>query len=518
MTKRIIIGSRGSDLALWQAHFFQDLLTSHNVESEIKIITTKGDRIQHLSFDKIEGKGFFTKEIEAALINAEIDIAIHSHKDLETSQPPGLVIGGVSYRENPSEYLLIRKECRDKTLPLGFKSGAVVGTSSARRKSQVLELRPDISLKDIRGNVPTRIQKLRDGEFDAIMLAAAGVIRLELDLSDLIVCELDPRMFIPAAAQGVLAYQCRESDEETKELLSQLNHPDVAECIRIERTILSKFGGGCHIPIGVYAQNVDGQFHVRASFGKEWEQFGKRSRIKAQTGFEVLNKFEELKSQALPKNALITKTLDDSSFLRRACQAHGIALEESPMIQIEPIPFTLKDTYDWVFFSSKNGVESYFLNSETASHTNVKYAAYGEATARSLSRYVELISYTGALSQPTEIAMDFAKVAEGSKVLFPTSDISLGSIPSALPPEMATILPVYKTVSKPELLDQSFDAYIFTSPSNVRGFFENNGLPDSNSKLISIGESTSNELTSLGYVSEMADFAHDAELFALVCS
>ena len=109
-------------------------------------------------------------------------------------------------------------------------------------------------------------------------------------------------------------------------------------------------------------------------------------------------------------------------------------------------------------------------------------------------------------------------MAEGSKVLFPTSDISLGSIPSALPPEMATILPVYKTVSKPELLDQSFDAYIFTSPSNVRGFFENNGLPDSNSKLISIGESTSNELTSLGYVSEMADFAHDAELFALVCS
>jgi hydroxymethylbilane synthase len=518
LTKPIIIGSRGSDLALWQAHFFQDLLTEIDVRSEIKIISTKGDRIQHLSFDKIEGKGFFTKEIEAALINADIDIAIHSHKDLETSQPPGLVIGGVSYRENPAEYLLIRKECQGPTLPLGFKSGAVIGTSSARRKSQVLELRPDISLKDIRGNVPTRIQKLRDGEFDAIMLAAAGVIRLGLDLSDLIVCELDPRMFVPAAAQGVLAYQCRDNDDQTIQILKGLNHPEVAECIRIERTILSKFGGGCHIPIGVYAQKMDGQFHVRASYGKEWEHFGKRSRIKAQTAEEALDKFESIKAQPLPKSVLITKSLERSSFIKRASEFHGIALSEHPMIRIEPIPFTISDTYDWIFFSSKNGVESFFLNPEMVSTSNAKYAAYGEATARSLSKFVDDIAYQGGLTQPSAIALDFAKVAAGSHVLFPTSDISLQSIQRALPPEMAVSLPVYKTVTSPVRLEESFDTYIFTSPSNVRSFFEANNQISSDSKLISIGESTAKEVTSLGYVSELADFAHEAEIFALVCS
>ena len=163
MTNKIIIGSRGSDLALWQANFFQAQLNDLSIPSEIKIISTKGDQIQHLSFDKIEGKGFFTKEIEAALINKEIDIAIHSHKDLETKQPPGLMISGVSYRENPAEFLLINKGAIDNTQEFKFKKGAVIGTSSARRKSQIKNFRPDITIKDIRGNVPTRIEKLRSG-------------------------------------------------------------------------------------------------------------------------------------------------------------------------------------------------------------------------------------------------------------------------------------------------------------------------------------------------------------------
>ena len=153
---KITIGSRGSDLALWQAHHVKNRLEQLGAEVTIKIIKTQGDRIQHLSFDKMEGKGFFTKEIEAALLAEEIDLAVHSHKDLETTQPQGLIIAAVSEREDPSELILVRKECVDLNQPLDFKEGAIVGTSSARRKSQLLNIRPDIQIKDLRGNVPPR--------------------------------------------------------------------------------------------------------------------------------------------------------------------------------------------------------------------------------------------------------------------------------------------------------------------------------------------------------------------------
>ena len=178
----IVIGSRGSDLALWQAHHVKDRLTElgHNVT--INIIKTQGDKIQHLSFDKLEGKGFFTKEIEAALLDGSIDLAVHSHKDLETNPPEDLIIGAVSNRANPADLLLIRKASADNSRKWNLKEGAIVGTSSARRKSQMLAYRSDVNLKDLRGNVPTRINKLREKQYDAILLAKAGVDRLELDL------------------------------------------------------------------------------------------------------------------------------------------------------------------------------------------------------------------------------------------------------------------------------------------------------------------------------------------------
>lgn len=185
MINPITIGSRGSDLALWQANHVQSQLKELGVQSIIKIIKTRGDKIQHLSFDKLEGKGFFTKEIEDALLNKEIDLAVHSHKDLETNPPEGLIIAAVSEREDPSELLLIRKESFDSSKFWGLKENAVVGTSSSRRKSQILLFREDLQIKDLRGNVPTRIQKLRNGNYDAILLAKAGVSRLNLDVSDL---------------------------------------------------------------------------------------------------------------------------------------------------------------------------------------------------------------------------------------------------------------------------------------------------------------------------------------------
>ena len=210
----IRIGTRGSELALWQAHNVKQRLENNGNSVSITIIKTQGDKIQDLSFDKLEGKGFFTKEIEAALLSNEVDLAVHSHKDLETSPPGGLVIAAVSEREDPSELLLISRENVDSSQVWDLKLNSSIGTSSARRKSVVVSNRNDLTIKELRGNVPTRIQKLREGKYDAIILAKAGVSRLEIDLSEFHVVELDPKTFVPAPAQGVLALQIREEDNE----------------------------------------------------------------------------------------------------------------------------------------------------------------------------------------------------------------------------------------------------------------------------------------------------------------
>jgi hydroxymethylbilane synthase len=263
---KIRIGSRGSDLALWQANFVKDELTKAGHEVEIKIIITRGDKIQDLSFDKIEGKGFFTKEIEESLLNNEVDLAVHSHKDLETSSPDGLTIGAVSYRENPADVLLINKNAVSEINVLDIKEGAVIGTSSARRQTQLRRLRPDIELKDLRGNVPTRVNKLRDGGYDGIVLAAAGLKRLELDLSDLKVVELIPTAFVPAPAQGVLGLQIREGDNDVKAALSILHNDEVAKQIEVERLVLKGMDGGCQLPLGVYCVKSEGDFVVYTSY------------------------------------------------------------------------------------------------------------------------------------------------------------------------------------------------------------------------------------------------------------
>ncbi len=266
--RKIVIGSRGSDLALWQANHVRKQLEDLGHEVEIKIIVTQGDAIQHLSFDKLEGKGFFTKEIEIHLLDGRVDLAVHSHKDLETTPPAGLIIAAVSEREDPSELLLIRKSKVDLTQDWQLIENGIIGTSSARRKSQVIRFRPDLEIKDLRGNVPTRIQKLRDENYDAIFLAKAGVDRLEIDLSEFHQVVLDPTVVVPAPAQGVLALQIREEDQELFEIMQNLNHPEVASKIGVERKVLNLLEGGCQLPLGVYSPE-DGKVYV--SHANNWE-------------------------------------------------------------------------------------------------------------------------------------------------------------------------------------------------------------------------------------------------------
>lgn len=264
--KKIIIGSRGSDLALWQAYHVKAQLENLNCEVEIKIIKTQGDQIQHLSFDKMEGKGFFTKEIEAALLEKSIDLAVHSHKDLETTAPTGLIVAAVSERENPTDIMLVRRSSVDENQPYQLKKDAVIGTSSARRRTQLMRLFSNIEVKDLRGNVPTRIQKLRDGQYDAIILAHAGVLRLQMDLSEFHLVEFDPTTFVPCPAQGVLALQIREEDQELHAVVRQLNSASVQRRIAVERKILNLLDGGCQLPLGAYCPNEE---HVFVSFTRD---------------------------------------------------------------------------------------------------------------------------------------------------------------------------------------------------------------------------------------------------------
>lgn len=289
--QNIRIGTRGSKLALWQANYTKSALAEIGVTAELVIIKTQGDKIQHLGFDKLEGKGFFTKEIEDSLLRGDIDMAVHSMKDLPTQPPEGLAITAVSYRADPADWLVMNKQHTDPNQIFNLKVNPIVGTSSARRKAQFAHFRPDVTLKDIRGNVPTRLEKLKNGEFDAILLAAAGLTRLEMDLSDFVIYKMNPKEFVPAPAQGVLAWQTNRNDRPTRQLLKKLHHSEVSATTNIERMVLKLAEGGCHMPLGVYCiQDTNAHFHIWAAKANTWDGPVKQIRMSSSTSAGLAEK------------------------------------------------------------------------------------------------------------------------------------------------------------------------------------------------------------------------------------
>lgn len=250
----LIIGSRGSQLALWQAHHIAQQLDQLGIATQIRIIKTTGDHLQTASLTQAGGKGLFTKEIEEALLNGGIDLAVHSLKDLPTESPAGLTIAAVPKREDPRDAMV---GCSLDKLP----QGARVGTSSGRRTSQLRVLRPDLVIEPIRGNVDTRLRKLKEGQFDVIMLAAAGLRRLGLDNE---IAELmSPRQICPAPGQGALAIQTRENDAAA-EICRHLDHLPTHRAVTAERTVLAALGGGCQLPFGAFAEMDSDQLHLMA--------------------------------------------------------------------------------------------------------------------------------------------------------------------------------------------------------------------------------------------------------------
>lgn len=301
--RKIIVGSRRSKLALTQTNQFIEKLKAAGApfEFEVKEIVTKGDRIVDVTLSKVGGKGLFVKEIEQALYDKEIDFAVHSMKDMPSVLPEGLVIGCIPEREDPRDAFISNAHVKFLDLPVG----AVVGTSSLRRSSQLLLLRPDLDIQWIRGNIDTRLEKLKSGDFDAILLAAAGLKRMGWK-DDIVTEFLEVEECLPAIGQGALAIECREEDAELLAELAKINHENTALAVNAERKFLKDMDGSCQVPIAGYATVRDGEISFTGLISSpDAEEVFKESivsrdpieagravaeRISAQGGYELIQK------------------------------------------------------------------------------------------------------------------------------------------------------------------------------------------------------------------------------------
>jgi hydroxymethylbilane synthase len=265
MKDSFTIGSRGSRLALWQAEWVKSSLerSRPGARVEIEIIKTSGDVMRDVPLAVIAGMGVFTKELEEALLAGRIDIAVHSLKDLPTTLPEGLAIAAVTEREDPRDALVLPAGADGSEASIkSLRAGAVVGTSSPRRQAQLRHLRPDIELKDLRGNVDTRLKKLDAGWYDAIVLASAGLRRL--GFHDRISAAIDPAEMLPAVGQGALGIETRAADDATNALVALLEHEPTRAACTAERALLFSLGGGCKVPIAAHATVGDQRLRLEA--------------------------------------------------------------------------------------------------------------------------------------------------------------------------------------------------------------------------------------------------------------
>ncbi|MCL4111822.1 UNVERIFIED_CONTAM: hypothetical protein GTU68_018078 [Idotea baltica] len=523
MNRKITIGSRGSKLALWQAHYVENLLEEKGFEVEIQIIKTQGDKIQNVSFDKLEGKGFFTKELEDSLLNESIDLAVHSFKDLPTENPPGLEIAGSSYRDKPEDWLIINKNAVDVSQLWNLKRNATIGTSSPRRVAQLLAFRPDLKIIPIRGNVPTRVAKV-DEEVDAVVLAAAGLRRLNLDLSNYEVHEFDCRKFIPAPVQGVLAYQIKTGNQRAKEAVAVLHNRAVAKTVKVERTILNGLEGGCQLPIGVYCILEEGVYKVwafyQAIFNVEKPKPAPSKRIfRSSTNPETLAEevFKELKIEN-PKKVFISRGQSSNSFFTKHLVNRGFSVEGQSLISFKTIMVERIPKADWIFFSSRKGVEYFFT---LAQQLNVvqklliyKIACMGSGTADELRKFGFTPDFVGNDEGIDSVATDFLEVATGQKVLFPQAQTSKQTVQKFMDNTVNIMnWVIYENAPVEDLPELNHEILAFTSSMNAEAYFSKYKLKP-NQRVIAIGSSTAETLQNLGV--ENFDIAWQASEMGII--
>jgi hydroxymethylbilane synthase len=499
MSTTLIIGSRGSQLALWQARHIASRLQELGLQTRLEIIRTTGDKITAVPLAQVGAKGLFTKEIEEALLDGRIDLAVHSLKDLPTLLPTGLVVAAIPERELAFDALVGSKLA-------DLKPGARVGTSSLRRAAQLRRLRPDLVIEDIRGNLDTRLRKLDEGLYDVIVLAAAGLRRL--GWAHRIAELLTPEQVCPAAGQGALAIETR-SESEAYAICLQLNHEPTRIAVTAERALLEALGGGCQVPIGAYAEVADGRLRLRAvvvhpdgsaatlqtaeDSVENAVLCGKNTaRMLLEHGGRAI--LRAVYGATLPlagRRVVVTRAAEQSAGLAEPLRRMGAEVIDLPTIAfVPPENWNALDAalagleyYDWLVFTSGNGVKFFFQRiDETGvvlSKLRAKVCAVGPATADEAARRGLKVDYlppdfnAGALAEALS-QQDLA----GKRVLLAQAAAARDTVRDALRQAGATVdaITVYRTVVPDALAEQARalfaagppDWVTFTSGSTVR--------------------------------------------------
>ena len=486
---RVKIGTRGSDLALWQARTVAAALCAAGAaDVEIVVLATRGDAIDDVALSTIEGKSFFTAEIERALLDGAVDVAVHSHKDLATESPPGLAVCAVPARGPAEERLLALPPFFDAEAPfLPIAQGAAVGTSAPRRAEQLRELRPDLEVLNLRGNVPTRVAKLRAGQYAAIVLASAGLERLALDLAGLAVHTLPIGLFTPAPAQGALAVQVRAGDAALRELVRRaLDDPESARIAAAERSVLRAAGGGCSLPLGAVIARAPGGYEARAFLGREHPRPGlpaRWARARAATpeaaaervlaalvegGPTGFGPFEGLRVALAGSDAEA-----GSSELAERLTTLGAEVVFEPVITFEDLPapelareLAALRPGDVLALTSRRAA---LRLAGARAPAGVCIGAVGPATARALAEAglaAQVVGSGGAAELARALPIE-----PGATALFPCAAEPHGELVPLLEARGARVraVPLYRTHAAPDAAGRSdVDVRIYTSPSAVR--------------------------------------------------
>lgn len=516
------IGTRGSDLALWQARYVAARLVDA-AEIELVVLRTRGDVIDDVPLTGVEGKAFFTAEIERALLEQRVDIAVHSHKDLPTEMTPGLVIAAVPERASQRERLLALPEAIDPEAPfLPLVRGALIGTSSPRREEQLRTLRPDLRVASLRGNVPTRVRKLRELQYDAIVLASAGLDRLALDLTGLEDRELPLEWFVPAPAQGALAIQIREGNSALAAFLRERLHDQrAARAVRAERGLLERAGGGCNLPLGAAVVEGDsgpfraflflGAGHPEPNRGSRWA-WGDGATPEAAANDAAKKLFARAPTLCGPLAALrvaLTGSSDagastDGSDLGERLRVLGASVAHEAVIEFEDLPcrelsrrIAALSPGDGVAVTSRQAARRLSGISIAA---GVCLGAVGRPTARALEQAglrADVVGSGGA----RELAR-VLPVVTGARVLFPCAAEALPDLELELSARGVRVerMPLYRT--RPVAgarLEREVDARVFMSPSSVHACRDFGAVPGSSTlALFALGESTRSALLESG--------------------
>jgi hydroxymethylbilane synthase len=520
------IATRKSDLALWQAKSIQNLLErTGQIASELVYISTQGDLNLSAPFNTLDGRGFFTKELENSLLEGRTDLAVHSLKDLPTTTVPGLKLAAVLSRADRRDVLLARREARAERTPLPLREGARLGTSSVRRRAQASLLAPDLEILELRGNVPTRVRKLREGHYDAIVLAKAGLDRLELDLSDLDITVLELDVFLPAPGQAALAIEIRSEDPGTRLAVEPLDDARVRTEIEAERGLLNRFAGGCNLPLGAYAEFVGGAEVRLSAFYAAYDRAGRphpfrSTHIAPNSDAAAVAVFADLLAQksrwARTERALagctvaVTRPETAVDGLKQAIEDMGGSLLAVPTLAFEALSTDSRvsrtnwqDAYDWVLFTSQNAVH-FFRDLCPELPPLLKVGAVGAATAHALSEAGWNVDLLGTGQGGGDFATQFLEhVGPGRRVLWPTGESRRTELPDTLVAGGVTVdtFPVYRTVLPPveyRLQSESLqlDWILVTSPEAGKNFVELYGRPHG-ARWAALGPTTQGAMQSL---------------------